>query len=615
VPSASATPAFGVSWGASTTPGATYELQEAIDPEFTAEVRTAYTGALFLAQITGRENGATYYYRVRALRDGWNPSVWVGGGNGCEVSWDVTAPGPATDFTAAVVGDRIDLAWTNPGDGDFTGVRVLRRTDRAPAAPDDGTPVYEGPGQSFSDADLSPGTYFYAVFTHDAAPNFSSAVLATALVEPPVAEAPASILVPTSKVGSIYQVTWGVPPTAAASYELEEATSPDFTADLRQAYAGDSLSAPLTGRPSGLTYYYRVRAVRSGWQPSPWREGGNGCAVSWDEVGPAPVSGLLAFSHASHAHLSWVNPADDDFAGVRVVRRPDAVPANPYDGTSVYVGGGQAATDAELVPGTQHYAVFAYDAYPNFSLAATATVQVSEPALCETCHNGDGDGDGNWDGRGYDPDGWAGPDPAAPNVMGDGVVPGSGRPGRPYADGTWGFNVNGHGRAATPARDAECTDCHDISIPAGTHLDGVLNSVELSQNRNVNTAHLRAEFLGRPAPEWDVQVTFDNACLAARPELGGCHDTEEPRHRHSVDADPAAGAVQFGQKGSIANGESIPYPVDSDLSTNAATTSPDFAPCISCHNPHGTNTVDGSYPDNRMLRDERTDTLCKTCHR
>ena len=245
----------------------------------------------------------------------------------------------------------------------------------------------------------------------------------------------------------------------------------------------------------------------------------------------------------------------------------------------------------------------------------TSTVDVSD---CVGCH-GNPPHVGN--------DGIAGTADDAPNVMGNGTNPaGVGATPKPFDDGTWGYSVNGHGANGTAPHsprdvygdsyllaNAKCTDCHDVSVPAGTHLDGVLNSVEGKHDQNGNTAHLIAAFIGASSPEWAVQVKFDDTCYAKT----GCH-IASMSHRHAKDSDPAAKAVRFGDGGTVIDGESIRFPVDSDLSTNASPGGRDFAPCISCHNPHGTAVFDPGKPTNRMLRDIWTtegSALCKECHR
>jgi hypothetical protein len=86
VPSSSTTGSYTVSWGASSTSGVTYVLQEATKATFSTGLRTAYSGASTKAPITGRSAGKTYYYRVKATKAGYADSAWMTGSNGCAVS-------------------------------------------------------------------------------------------------------------------------------------------------------------------------------------------------------------------------------------------------------------------------------------------------------------------------------------------------------------------------------------------------------------------------------------------------------------------------------------------------------------------------------------------------
>ena len=65
----------------------------------------------------------------------------------------------------------------------------------------------------------------------------------------------------------------------------------------------------------------------------------------------------------------------------------------------------------------------------------------------------------------------------------------------------------------------------------------------------------------------------------------------------------------------MATGDALPYPVDRDLNT-AAAGAPFYAPCVTCHDPHGTTLVETTRTSNRMVRDKWTEppTLCNTCH-
>jgi hypothetical protein len=202
-----------------------------------------------------------------------------------------------------------------------------------------------------------------------------------------------------------------------------------------------------------------------------------------------------------------------------------------------------------------------------------------------------------------------------------------------YWDGSWWDGAMGGGRASQQGGHGDpdgvesndltlvplCEDCHNTDIPAGTHRNGILNSALRGQYRNNNTAHLKTFFFGDESLPEGVQVNFDQACWTR------CHQgLGRKNHRHSRDGDLV---VRFGVLGTRADADgtraALPYPVDSDLTTRASTADPDFAPCVACHDPHGTGVLDakggvtGPRSRNVMLRDvwwSYPNTLCRNCH-
>jgi len=86
--------------------------------------------------------------------------------------------------------------------------------------------------------------------------------------------------------------------------------------------------------------------------------------------------------------LTWTNPADSDFGGVRIQRGMTGYPASASDGTTVYDAAGQTVTDSGVQNGTLYYYVaFAHDNEPNYAggvqasalpTAATAAAEVLE---------------------------------------------------------------------------------------------------------------------------------------------------------------------------------------------------------------------------------------------
>lgn len=102
---------------------------------------------------------------------------------------DTLAPANVRNLTGTVQGETIVLTWVNPIDSDFDGVKILRSETSYPLDPFQGRLVYEGGGAYFSDANISPGNYYYyTVFAKDLIQNFSSGavVLVDYRKSPPV---------------------------------------------------------------------------------------------------------------------------------------------------------------------------------------------------------------------------------------------------------------------------------------------------------------------------------------------------------------------------------------------------------------------------------------------
>ena len=104
VPFADSDGSFTVTWGASTTSGVTYVLEEATDSNFTQTVRTAYNGSSTSSLIYGRSTGTTLYYRVNASKEGFKDSTWRTADNGCVVTLPVVTAPSAPVINNIVVG-------------------------------------------------------------------------------------------------------------------------------------------------------------------------------------------------------------------------------------------------------------------------------------------------------------------------------------------------------------------------------------------------------------------------------------------------------------------------------------------------------------------------------
>jgi hypothetical protein len=248
-------------------------------------------------------------------------------------------------------------------------------------------------------------------------------------------------------------------------------------------------------------------------------------------------------------------------------------------------------------------------------------------ANCEVCHGLNGVVSSGKDGVGGTAD--DGPNVLTVKVGSSWISVWDGSWWRQTMGGGTGVQQGGHGDPNGKAA-LLCTDCHDTSLPPGRHLDGVVNkvgdpgfSVDLAvttppANTNENTSHLKAAFINASGGGAAVQVNFDAACAACHLAAG------VEKHSHYAEEDvPQETDVRFGTHLTVSDGSLItPHlPIDIDLSTLAPPGPPHYAPCVACHNPHGTintetKTLPASATSNLMLRFplfKKAD-FCNVCH-
>lgn len=260
------------------------------------------------------------------------------------------------------------------------------------------------------------------------------------------------------------------------------------------------------------------------------------------------------------------------------------------------------------------------------ALVACATAPPPAPPLraipmeqCEACHNSS-----------PHPgcDGVPGTADDAPNVMGDGTrAAGRGRSPKPFDDGTFGFNVNGHGANGTAAGaplgsfrpSLACSDCHDTSSPQPAAHFACVNDVDRELNtkqwpgkpvdtRNANTAHLVAGYLPEAGGAGERQVAFDDYCATACHRDAGVADM---RHGTRVLGVPDK-VMEFSEDNDTTDDPKrergldrnlVPWTI-SDLTVAAQADPPRvgyYGTCVSCHDPHGTATLQKTRGTNKMV--------------
>jgi len=179
---------------------------------------------------------------------------------------------PPTNITlTATPGDTIvNLAWTQPPEPDFAGVRLIRKLGGFPAGPFDGDLVYDGLATTTVDIGLTNGvTYYYAAYPYDTNGNFASGALDDATpFGPPLPPIPTSTTT-TPPLPPGPTTTPPLPPGPAT-------TTPPTTPSALQIYpiyygANGSLllepdSSGVRGVIANETIFVRVQIVNIGEQ-------------------------------------------------------------------------------------------------------------------------------------------------------------------------------------------------------------------------------------------------------------------------------------------------------------------------------------------------------------
>ncbi len=134
----------------------------------------------------GLPSGTTAYYAAFSVDENQN---WSDGAYDDALVSDTVAPDPVDFCEAQMIDGVVTVSWMNPAPWQFSGVKVLRRTDTTPTAIDDAaaTVIYDGTAACASDFDVMSkptGTRaYYAVFAYDASMNVSNPAAVSLVVD------------------------------------------------------------------------------------------------------------------------------------------------------------------------------------------------------------------------------------------------------------------------------------------------------------------------------------------------------------------------------------------------------------------------------------------------
>jgi hypothetical protein len=166
-------------------------------------------------------------------------------------------------------------------------------------------------------------------------------------------------------------VTWDTNEPAASRLEYGLTTAYGLgTITLTDLVLSHSI--PLSGLTPNTLYHFRVSSTDAVGNPATSND--QTFRTLPDLTPPANVSNFQATAGDGQVSLSWVNPPDPDFAGVKILRKTGDFPRGSTDGTLVYDGIGASRVDTGLTNDiTYYYGAFSYDAAGNFASGALAS--------------------------------------------------------------------------------------------------------------------------------------------------------------------------------------------------------------------------------------------------
>lgn len=306
--------------------------------------------------------GTLYHYRVRSAGSGTSETV---SGDFTFTTTDSTAPVITNVQAVDITGTTARITWDTDEDADS-------RVDYGFSEPYPNF-VFNGTltnAHSLNLTGLTPNsTYRYRVTSKDASSNSSTSVEFTFVTLDTVPPVISSITV-TNITTSSAQVNWTT--DELANSRVDYGTTISYGSTVAETGLVANHQVLIASLVPNTLYHFRVSSHDAS---------GNG-ATSTDQTftsaadttPPANVSNFTATPASQQNTLTWTNPVDADFTGVRIKRSTTGFPASPTSGTTVFDGIGTSTVDAGLVNGTTYfYTAFAYDSSGNFASGAAAS--------------------------------------------------------------------------------------------------------------------------------------------------------------------------------------------------------------------------------------------------
>lgn len=369
-----------VNWTA--VPNATnYTLSMAQDAGFTVGVTSIYMGSSLTYAHTGLVGNRAYYYRLTP--NGTNSYT-----NGPPAYLTVSTQASPTTLTASaltlsgVSTTSLTAAWTAVPNA--TGYELSRAFDAD--FTNNATTVYSGTALSGIQTGLLSSTPYYYRLKALGTGNYADGpyATATATTTTPVSQTQlaASTLSFSGVSSTAVTLTWTTIANASG-YLLQRATDNAFTANVAAVYSGTALTTVSTGLSPSTVYYYRAKAIGTGY----YTDGNYSPVVSVTTSTPVGAS-TLSLNGAAGTQIATVWTSVTNAAGYTLQQAANT--AFTTGVTTVYAGTATTFTQTGLSPQTVYcYRVNATgsgtltDGAASSVLSATTTPQTTGPYAVE----------------------------------------------------------------------------------------------------------------------------------------------------------------------------------------------------------------------------------------
>jgi thermitase len=243
-----------------------YTLEEDDNGGFVSPI-VRYIGLDREYTITGQGPG-TWYYRVRAAGVG-------GTGEYSNVRSTTVKPNPPTLY--AIVNpdqhDEYQISWSPTTAATSY---LLEEDDNNTFS----TPQtrYAGTSLSYNVTGQAGGPWYYRVRASNSGGTSDPSNVVSTIVAPPALDAPDLEPINNEDKDDSYSIEWSAV-SGSVDYVLEQSASPYFDAP-EPVYTGPLTQFPVIEQPGG-TWHYRVRAIKSDSEKSPWSNAESAVVPVW----------------------------------------------------------------------------------------------------------------------------------------------------------------------------------------------------------------------------------------------------------------------------------------------------------------------------------------------